>query len=122
MNKSIILSLLLAVVFATTASAQSPERPDSTKNLPPADSVSYVGKYKYEGMPFEFMDITMKDGKLNFSGGEYSGPLNPVKDKKDVFDANGAAIFSFVRDADGKVGALSIDYNGQTFSGKKQPK
>lgn len=122
MKKTIILGLFAASVSVTAASAQSTKPADSTKTFSIADSANFTGRYKYEGMPFEYMVITAKDGKLNFSGGEYGGPLTPVAGKKDVFDANGQAVFSFVRNADNKITDLAIDYQGQQFSGKKEEK
>ena len=122
MKKSIILALCVVALSATSATAQTTKTTDTTQAFSIADSAAFTGKYKFEGMPFEYMTITAKDGKLNFSGGEYSGPLNPVSGKKDVFDANGAATFSFVRNADKKITDLAIDYQGNVMSGKREEK
>lgn len=85
-----------------------------------ADSAAYMGKYKMEGVPFDYMDIMVKDGKLFYSGGGYEGNLNPIADKKDVFDAMGQAVFNFVRNAEGLVEAMKIDYNGMLIDGKRE--
>ncbi len=86
------------------------------------DSAIYTGKYKYEGLPFQYMEISVKDGKLIFSGGEYNGSLNPIKEKKDAFDADGLALFTFFRNSEGKVAELQIDYQGQSYLGKRESK
>lgn len=120
MKKSIIISLFIGCLFVMKVSAQTTPAPPVPFSI--SDSAAYVGKYKFEGMPFEYMEISVKDGKLFFSGGEYSGPLLPMKDKPDVFDANGAAVFSFARNPEKKITDLGIDYQGQAFSGKKEEK
>lgn len=120
MRKSIILALFVACFCISEVSAQM--TPSAPVPFSIADSAAYTGKYKYEGMPFEYMTISVKNGKLFFEGGEYSGAMEPMKDKPDTFDANGAAVFTFVRNADKKITDLSIDYQGQVFSGKKEEK
>ena len=124
MRKTIFISLFSVCFFVLKASAQ-----DSTKDTNPTDSIQafsigdssvFTGKYKYEGLPFEYMEISVKDGKLFYIGGEYSGPLDDIKDKKDAFDANGQAVFTFLRNDSDKVTTLQIDYQGQTFTGTKE--
>jgi hypothetical protein len=120
MNKIIIVTLFSLGVFASKASAQTSK--DSIPVFSIADSASFTGKYKYEGLPFEYMEVSVKDGKLFYSGGEYSGNLIPVKDKKDAFDANGEAVFTFLRNKENKVAELKIDYQGQSYLGKREEK
>lgn len=117
MKKTIIVSLFF-LAFALKASAQS--RKDSLPVFSIADSASYTGKYKYEGLPFDYMEISVRDGRLYYSGGEYKGYLEPVKDKNDAFDAGGVALFTFLRNGDNKVAELKIDYGGQTYLGKRE--
>lgn len=115
-----IISLFIACFFVMQTSAQT--TPPAPTPFSIADSAAFTGKYKYEGLPFEYMIISVKDGKLSFSGGEYSGPLDPMKDKQDVFDANGNAVFTFLRNAEKKITDLQIDYQGNTIMGKKEDK
>ena len=68
------------------------------------------------------MEVSVKDGKLFYSGGEYNGSLAPLKDKKDAFDVNGQAIFTFLRNNENKVDKLNIDYNGQSYLGTREDK
>jgi cytochrome c len=120
MKKTLFSLALLLGLFATSASARSLPLGEAASMYSTMDSTDFIGKYKYEGLPFEYMEISTKEGKLYYSGGEYTGYLEPVKDKKDVFDAGGIAIFTFTRDSQNKVKELMIDYQGQTHIGKKE--
>jgi hypothetical protein len=126
MKKTVFITLFSISLLALKASAQdttstqSTQSTDSIQAFSIADSTIFTGKYKYENLPFEYMEITVKDGKLFYSGGEYSGPLDAIKDKKDAFDANGNAVFTFIRSTDSTAAQLQIDYQGQTFTGKKE--
>jgi hypothetical protein len=81
----------------------------------------YVGRYKFEGLPFEYMTMTVKDGSLYFEGGEYAGPLSMEAGKADTFTAGGQATMTFKRGADNSVQTLVVEAMGMTFEGKKQP-
>ena len=120
MRKTIFISILSVCLFALKTSAQDTKPTDSIPAFSIADSSTFTGKYKYEGLPFEYMEISVKDSKLFYSGGEYNGPLDALTDKKDAFDANGQATFMFLRNDENKVTTLQIDYQGQTFSGTKE--
>ncbi|MGN6212702.1 hypothetical protein [Parafilimonas sp.] len=122
MKKTIFIPLLGICFFTLSVSAQNSaaETISSTPAFSIADSSTFTGKYKYEGLPFEYMEISVKDDKLYYSGGEYNGPLDAISDKKDAFDASGAATFTFIRDSDNKVTTLQIDYQGQTYTGSKE--
>ncbi len=120
MKKTIIASLFFLLLFTLKASAQT--RKDSIPVYSIADSSSFTGKYYYEGLPFEYMEISVKDGKLYYSGGEYKGYLEPLKEKKDAFDAGGVALYTFLRNNENKVAELKIDYMGQTYLGKREKK
>jgi cytochrome c len=123
MKKTILLSLFALCLFALNASAQTTGTKDTATAFSIADSASFTGKYMYEGLPFEYMEISVKDGKLAYMGGDYNGTLEPIKGKKDTFDAGGgAATFTFLRNPESKVAELQIDYQGQTFVGKRERK
>ncbi len=117
MKKIIIVSLF---VFALKASAQTTK--DTIPVFSIADSALFTGKYKYEDLPFKYMEVNVKKGKLYYSGGEYNGSLDPVKNKKDAFDAGGAALFTFLRNNENNVAELKIDYQGQSYLGKREDK
>ena len=118
---SLVLFLVLGLV-TLKATAQTTKTPETSTPFTIADSSVYIGKYKYEGLPFEYMTIRVREDKLYYEGGEYSGFLQPVKDKKDVFDASGAALFTFFRNEQKAVVELNIDYQGQSFLGKRETK
>jgi cytochrome c len=123
MKKTILLSLFALCLFASNASAQTTATTDTASAFSIADSASFTGKYLYEGLPFEHMEVSVKDGKLAFMGGDYNGILEPIKGKKDTFDAaDGAAIFTFLRNAENKIAELRIEYQGQSFVGKRENK
>lgn len=119
MKKIFLLCIFSLGLFALEASAQTAKPSDTASVFSIADSATFTGKYKYEGLPFDYMEISVKEGKLYYSGGEYSGFLDPLKDKKDAFDASGAATFTFGRNSDNKVTELKIDYQGQTYVGQR---
>jgi cytochrome c len=122
MKKTILLSVFAICLCALKTSAQTSKPKDSVAVFSIADSATYTGKYKYEGLPFEYMEISVKNGKLAYLGGEYNGALEPSKDKKDAFDADGVAFLTFLRNAESKVAELQIDYQGQSFVGKRENK
>lgn len=120
MKKSILLFAIVCSFAVTRLSAQTTADAATTFSI--ADSAQFKGKYKFENLPFEYIDVTVQDGKLYFVGGEYNGFLVPLKDKKDVFDVNGVAVFTFGRNKDNKIETLKVEYEGETFEGKKEEK
>ena len=122
MKKTFFLSSLALCLLTFTASAQTSTPSGSGPVFEISDSATYIGKYRYEGLPFEHMTISVKEGKLYFFGGEYAGYLTPLKDKKDVFDANGEAVFTFRRNSENKVADLQIDYQRLSYMGKRESK
>ncbi len=110
----------LSAAYATT-----PEVPgrSSVTEVSVADSVNltdFVGKYKMEGLPFDYITIGVKDGKLTIDTGSEAGALTPVKDAADKFDAAGRATLKFNRDANKKVTGVTLDAQGMSFDGKKE--
>ncbi len=120
-KKSVFLLLCVVALFSLNAGAQATQTPETKSTFSISDSTAFKGKYKFEGLPFEYVDLSVRDNKLFFVGGEYNGPLEP-SDKKDAFNVNGEAVFSFSRNAENKITELKIDYNGQSFVGKKEEK
>ncbi|QNF33551.1 DUF3471 domain-containing protein [Adhaeribacter swui] len=85
----------------------------------PVDLNQYVGKYKFEGLPFEYLTVAVKDGKLMANTGEEEAELTPLKET-DSFDAAGRAILKFRRDPNKKVNAITLDAEGSSFEGRKE--
>ena len=80
---------------------------------------AYVGKYKFTGLPFEYITISAGDGVLISDNGKDKGPLKSTS-APDRFDANGQAMFQFVRGADGNVSGVKLEAMGMTFEGKRE--
>ncbi|GAB3162823.1 DUF3471 domain-containing protein [Telluribacter humicola] len=122
--KKIVFTFACLISLSTSFAAPSVEVASAeTKQVlvaNPADLSQYVGKYKFEGLPFEYITISEKDGKLIINTGTDEGELTPVKDATDKFDAGGQATLTFTRDADQKVTGLTLDAQGFTFDGKKE--
>lgn len=90
-----------------------------TKDRPKMEVAAYAGKYKMEGLPFEYIELSDKAGKLHYVAGEYQGDLTP-KSGKDQFDANGQATVNFTRDASEQVKTISVDIQGQNYVGNRE--
>lgn len=83
-----------------------------------ADLNDYVGKYKFVGLPFEFIEIAVENGQLIAITPGDRGALAPLPGA-DKFDADGRAVFEFVRES-GKVTELKLMPPGMSFSGKRE--
>ena len=123
MKRMIVLLLVSFSIIVTEASAQASAPPEAASSFAVVDTAAFKGKYKFENLPFEYIEVSVEQGKLFFVGGEYNGFLEPVKDKKDVFDVgDGVATFTFGRNKENKIETLKVDYDGQSFEGKKEEK
>jgi cytochrome c len=128
MKKYLLILVIAVMAFVSNATAQSEPTPtpvpkDSTSWFNAADTAIFKGKYKVEGMPFDYVEVVVKEAKLYFFAAEYEGFLTPLKEKKDAFDALGQAVFTFSRNADATdIEGLKIDYNGMEILGKKEKK
>ncbi len=121
--KTIVFTLACTLSLSTLYAASTPAPAITTTQLAVADSVDlnqYVGKYKFEGLPFEFVTIAVKDGKLTIDTGSESGAMTAVKDAADTFDAAGRATLKFKRDDTKKVTGVTLDAQGMSFEGKKE--
>jgi len=121
--KKLVLTFACAVSLSA-AYAVTPEmtiRPLATQ-VSMADSANladYVGKYKMEGLPFDYITIAVKDGKLMIDTGSQNGQLTPMPEV-DKYDAAGQAAIKFVRNADKKVTGVTLEAQGMSFNGKKE--
>ena len=122
MKKLIFILLLTTGFISVQAYSQATTTSETKTQFSIADSASFKGKYKFEGLPFEYVEVSVQDNKLYFVGGEYNGALIPINDKKDAFDVNGQAVFTFSRNNENKITELKIDYQGQSHLGKKEEK
>jgi len=82
------------------------------------DLNAYAGKYKMTGLPFEYIVMSVREGKLIMDANGQSGEIKSIG--TDTFDANGQAKITFIRD-DGKVvRKLKMEAMGFTFEGAKE--
>lgn len=118
-----VICLMAFTAFEKNANAATTiGNPLTVSQADTTQHAEYVGKYKMEGMPFDYVELTTKDGKLHYVAGEYQGDLTS-KTAKDEFDANGQATIKFTRDASNMVKGISLNAQGQDFTGiKEKPK
>jgi cytochrome c len=114
------LYVVTGIKFQTTAmlAAAVAEQAKGIQ-LSVASLQAYVGKYKFTGLPFEYITISAGDGVLISDNGKDKGPLKSTS-APDRFDANGQAMFQFVRGADGNVSGVKLEAMGMTFEGKRE--
>ena len=79
----------------------------------------YAGKYTMTGLPFPFIEISVKEGKLMIDAGGQVGEIKPTGDA-DKFDADGKATILFIRDEKKKVAKVKMDAMGFSFDGVKE--
>ena len=71
------------------------------------------------GLPFEYINVTTKDGKVWMEAGDKQGPISATT-TPDKFDGDGKSIIYFIRDAQQKVVQLKLEAMGFNFEGKKE--
>ncbi len=91
----------------------------TSATAPAANLTDYVGKYKMEGLPVDYIEIENKDGKLNVKFGDQGAEIKPV-DGPDTFGDGEKIKLKFLRDADQKVNKVKLEAMGMSFDGKKQ--
>jgi cytochrome c len=109
------LMVITGTTFKTAASATAPAQ---SATLSVDELNQYVGKYTMTGLPFPFIDVMVKDGKLFMNAGGQEGEIKPIG--TDAFDADGKAKVYFIRDESKKVTKLKLDAMGFSFEGPKQ--
>ncbi|WP_128546190.1 hypothetical protein [Larkinella soli] len=122
MKKLVLTLACFASLSAVYAASSSPSAPAPVVRVVASDSTDltqYAGKYKFEGLPFEFLTIGVKDGKLTVSTGAQEGELVPMKEP-DKYDASGQATLTFTRDGEKKVTGITLEAQGAVFEGKKE--
>ncbi len=84
-----------------------------------SDISEYVGKYKMSGMPFPYIECTVKDGVLQMKAGEQGGPVKSTGEP-DKYDADGKATILFIRDDKHNVIKMQLEAMGMKFMGDKE--
>ncbi len=80
---------------------------------------AYAGKYKMTGLPFEYVEITPKAGKLRVNAGGQEGDLVPGAEA-DVFEGDNGAVFTFGRNNAQQVTTLTLQAQGFAFKGARE--
>lgn len=114
-----ILFVLIDLEFQTSQSVGNAHPSSATpasQSVPNLDA--YAGKYKMTGMPFEYIEVTPKDGRLFIKAGENEGELKPAPEA-DEFKGDQGSVFKFGRDADQKITLLTLEVQGLSFKGIK---
>ncbi|GHB78291.1 hypothetical protein [Persicitalea jodogahamensis] len=122
MNKLILVANCLIITAVSSSAVYAGTSELTQFQVSRADTANfkeYAGKYKMQGTPFEYVELTAKDGKLHYVAGEYRGELLP-KPAKDEFDANGQATVKFTRDTNGMINGMGLNAQGENFSGTRQ--
>jgi cytochrome c len=89
------------------------------KKLAAGELLSYTGKYKMTGLPFEYIEVSTNGDKLHINAGGNEGDLSPGPED-DVFSGDNDAIIKFGRNADKKVTTIILKAQGFTFEGTKE--
>ena len=79
---------------------------------------AFAGKYKMTGLPFPYIEISVKEGKLIMDAGGQAGPIDPTS-TKNKFDGSGRAMITFIRENQ-KVTKLQMEAMGFNFEGIKE--
>lgn len=121
MRKIFLTCLFLsAMALSYSASAQD-AAPAAATTSDTTALREYAGKFKFEGLPFEYIYFTLKDGVLSIQAGDQGGPMTQDKTTPEKFEAaEGQAKITFVRDDNKKVNKVSIEYQGMVLEGKKE--
>lgn len=109
------LMVVMAIEFKQVETTQAAAPVVETKT----NIEDYVGKYKMTGLPFDYVEITVQDGKVIMNAGGQGGSINPT-DTPDKYDADGKAILNFVRNDVRKVTGVQMEAMGFKFEGKKE--
>ena len=107
------LMVVLNTTFKSNASTVGAKGTITTSDLK-----AFVGKYKMTGLPFEYITISVDDGKLMMDANGQNGAL--ASTGPDTFDSGGKAIIRFLRDDKKVVTKLKMDAMGFSFEGIKE--
>jgi alpha-L-rhamnosidase len=81
----------------------------------------YIGRYKMTGMPFEFIEVSVKNGELNLDAAGNGGPIKANPDQPDTFFTDDKSPVWFLRDINNQVIKLKVEFMSMIFEGEKVP-
>jgi cytochrome c len=90
----------------------------SAANYTNDELAAFAGKYKMTGLPFPYIEVSIKDGKLIMDAGGQAGPIDPTS-TKNKFDAGGKAVITFHVE-NKNVSKLIMEAMGFTFEGVRE--
>ncbi|QNF33745.1 ThuA domain-containing protein [Adhaeribacter swui] len=114
------LFVVINVEFQNSQSANAGTHPTmgAAPKLTAKDLEAYAGKYKMSGLPFEYIEVIPKAGKLLMSAGGNEGELTPGAEA-DVFAGGNGTIIKFGRNPNKQVATLTLQVQGLSFEGAK---
>ncbi len=118
-NPAAVSGRSLMIVMNTMFKTGEMIKNQGTMSLPAADHNAYTGKYKMTGLPFPYIEISVKDDKLIMDAGGQISEIKPTEEQ-DLFDADGKATLTFIRNGEKKVDKLKMNAMGFTFDGTKE--
>ena len=83
------------------------------------DMGDYAGKYKMQGLPFDYIEFSVKDNKLIMNANGQGGEIAPT-DTPDKYDADGKAMVIFIRNEANKISGVKMEAMGMSFEGKRE--
>ena len=99
------LMVLIDLEFQMSQSASGSPKTATIQAIPSGPSAQkldvYAGKYKMSGLPFEYIDVTSKEGRLFMKAGDNEGELTSGSEA-DEFKGGSGSVFKFGRGADKK--------------------
>ena len=110
----------LMILTNTTFKSESVVATEKTENANNSTNLnSYTGKYKMTGLPFDYIVVTVKDGKLMMDANGQIGELKPMP-APDAFDSDGKAKITFLKDEKKVVTKLKLEASGFNFERIKE--
>jgi cytochrome c len=109
----------LMVLMNTTFKSGTTLKNQSALSYSATDLNAFAGKYRMTGLPFPYIEISVKDNKLIMDAGGQIGEIKPTVEP-DQFDSDGKARILFLRNEDKKVGKLKMNAMGFSFEGVKE--
>jgi hypothetical protein len=112
MKKTVLVFFFLFMGIMASSTAQ-------TAAAPTVDLKQYVAKFKFEGAPFETIEVILaEDGKLYGDAGESGRAELVPTEKPDVMNVTGYdGTCEFIRDENKKIIKVSLSVMGNTFEG-----
>lgn len=115
---SMALMTIMSMAFQDAAMAAKKAPESAAASAADVNLSDYAGKYKFTGLPFEFLEFVVENNQLIIISPDDRGPLTPTG-ASGSFDAGGKAMFEFVK-KEGNVISVNMKPPGMSFNGVKQ--